>query len=45
MLVVLNLKMSHDGYPSPTGNAHNDELKIDLVLIKNQTPQLTFNAK
>ena len=46
MLVVLNLKMSHDRYPPPMGNPHNDELKIgDLVLIKNQTPQSLFNAK
>ena len=46
MLAVLNLKMSCDRHPSPTGNLHNDELKIGyLVLIKNQTPQSPFNAK
>ena len=46
MLVVLNLKMSHDRYPPPTGNPYNDEIKIgDLVLIKNQTPQSPFDAK
>ena len=46
MLVVLNLKMSHDRYPPPMGNPHNDELKIgDLVLIKIQTPQSPFNAR
>ena len=46
MLVVLNLKMSHDRYPPPMSNPHDDGLKIgDLVLIKNQTPQLPFDAK
>ena len=46
MLMVLNLKMSHDRYPPPTGNSHNDELKIgDLVLIKNQTPQSPFDVR
>ena len=45
MLVVVNLKMSHDRYPPPTGNPHNDELKIeDLVQIKNQTP-VTIQCK
>ena len=45
MLEVLNLKMSLDIYLPPTGNPHNDELKIgDLVLIKNQTPQSPFDA-
>ena len=46
MLVVLNLKMSHDRYPSPMGNPHNEELKIgDLVLMRNQTPQSPFDAR
>ena len=46
MLAVLNLKMSHNRYPPPKGNPHNEELKIgDLELIKNQTPQSPFNAK
>ena len=46
VLAVLNLKMSHDRYPPPIGNPHNEELKIgDLVLIKNQTLQSSFNAK
>ena len=46
MLAVLNKKMSNNRYPPPTGNPHNEELKIgDLVLIKNQTPQAPFNAK
>ena len=27
MLVVLNLKMSHERYPPPTGNPCNDKLK------------------
>ena len=27
MLVVLNLKMSHDRYPPSTGNPYNTELK------------------
>ena len=46
MLVILNLEMSHDKYPPPTGNPHNKELKIgDLVLIENQTPQSPFDAK
>ena len=46
MLGVLNLKMSHDRYPTPMGNAHNEELKIGhLMLIKNQTPQSPFDAK
>ena len=46
MLAVLNLKMSHDRYPPPTGNPCNDELKIgDVVLIKNQTPQSPFDAR
>ena len=40
ILAVLNLKLSHDRYPPPMGNPHNDEPKIgDLVLTKNQTPQ------
>ena len=30
MLAVLNLKMSHDRYPPPTGNPHNDELKWEI---------------
>ena len=35
MLAVLNLKMSHNRYPPPNGNPHNEELKIgDVVLIK-----------
>ena len=46
MLAVLNLKMSHDRYPSPIGNPYNDKLKIgDLVLIKNQTAQSPFDAR
>ena len=45
MLVVLNLKMSHDRFPPHMGNPHNDELKIDLVLIKNHTLQSPFDAK
>ena len=46
MLGVLNLKMSHNRYPPPTGNPCNEELKIgDLVLIKNQTLQSPFNAR
>ena len=46
MLVVLNLKMSHDRYPLPVGNPYNDELNIgDLVLMKNQTPQSPFGAR
>ena len=46
MLVVLNLKMSHDRYPPPTDNPCNDELKVvALVLIKKQTPQSPFDAR
>ena len=46
MLAELNLKMSHDRYPPPTGNSCNDELKIgDIVLIKTQTPPSPFNAR
>ena len=46
MLAVMNLKMSHDRHPPPTGNSCNDELKTgDLVLIKNQTPQPPFDAR
>ena len=46
MLAVLNLKTSLYRYQQPTGNLHNEELKIgDLVLIKNQTLQLPFDAK
>ena len=46
MLVVLNLKMSHDRYQPPMNNPHNDELKIgDLVLIKNQIPWSPFDVK
>ena len=46
MLVVLNLKMSHDRYSPPIGNPHNDELKTgDLVLIESQNPQSPFSAK
>ena len=46
MLVVLNLKMSHDRHSLPMGNPHNAEQKIgDLVLIKNQTPQSPFSAR
>ena len=44
--VVLNLRMSCDRCPSPTGIPHNDELKTgDLVLIKNETPQSPFDAR
>ena len=46
ILVVLNVKMSHDRYPPPMGNPHNEEIKIgDLVLTKNQTPQSPFDAR
>ena len=46
MLAVLNLKMSHDRYTSPTGNSYNEEQKIgDLVLIMIQTLQSPFDAK
>ena len=46
MLAVLNLKMSHDRYPPPMGNPHNEELGIgDLLLIKNHTPQPPFDAR
>ena len=46
MLAVLNLKMSHDRYPTPRSNPCNDELNIgDLVLMKNQTAQTSCNAK
>ena len=46
MLVVLNSKVSHNRHSLPAGNPHNEELKIgDLVLTKNQTLQLPFNAK
>ena len=35
MLAMLNLKMSFNRYPPPTGKPHNEELKIgDLVPIK-----------
>ena len=35
-----------DQYPSPTGNPQNADLKVrDLILIKNQTPHSTFDAK
>ena len=45
MLAVLNLKMSCNRYP-PMGNPLNEELKIGgLVLIKNQMPQPSFDAK
>ena len=38
MLVMLNLKMSHNRYPPPMGDPCNKALKIgDLVLIKNLT--------
>ena len=34
MLMILNLKMSHDRHPPPMGNPHNEEPKIgDLVRI------------
>ena len=46
MLAVLSLKTSHERFPTPMGNPHNDELKIgNLVLIKNQTAQSPFDAK
>ena len=46
MLVLLNLKMSNNRYPPPTGNHHNEELLIaDLVLIRNKTLLLPFDAK
>ena len=46
MMAVLNLKMSWDQYPSPTGNPRNTDLKVgDLILIKNQVPHSTFDAK
>ena len=45
-MAVLNLKMSQDQYPPPTGNPYNTDLKVgDLILIKNQVPQSAFNAK
>ena len=38
--------MSWDWYPSPTGNAQNTDFKVrDLILIKNQAPQSTFDIK
>ena len=43
MLVVLNLKMSHDPYPPLMGNPHNDKLKTgDLVLIKESDSSVTI---
>ena len=46
MMAVLNLKMSQDQYPPPTGNPCNTNLKVgDLILIKNQAPQSAFDAK
>ena len=46
MMAILNLKMSQDQYPPPTGNPLNTDLKVGgLVLIKNQTPQSVFDTK
>ena len=46
MMGVLNLKMSLDQYPLPTGNPCNTDLKIgDVILIKNQAPQSAVDAK
>ena len=46
MMAVLNLKISQDRYPPPTGNPQNTDLNVgDLNLIKNQAPQTTFDAK
>ena len=46
IMAVLNLKMSQDRYPPPTGNPQNTDLKVgDLILIKNQAPQSAFDTK
>ena len=46
MIAVLNLKMSHDQYPPPTGNPGNTDIKIGhLILIKNQAPHSMFDVK
>ena len=45
MLVVLNLKMSHERYSPPMGNPHIDEIKIDFVLIKKSDSSVTIQCK
>ena len=46
MMAVLNFKMSWDHYPPLTGNPQTADLKVgDLILIKNQAPHSTFDAK
>ena len=46
MMAVLNLKMSWDQYPPPTGNLQNTDSQVGhLILIKNKAPESTFDTK